>query len=238
LRINAPRVATWQGEANSVTPKPLPAALVWVDALAAPAESSASRQSPVRSIDAARAGDAERAGDAAPEVPRLETWFRDHFDTLWRLAFRLGTPRENVDDIVQEAFITASQRASEIARGSERAFLIGVTVRVCANQRRRRKLRRERTADLAHANGTAVAADAEHLLAQKQLRELLDRALDALPPEQRSVLVLHEIEGFSAAEIAGLLQLPMGTVGSRLRRARNKFSKAAERLRARWPEHR
>jgi RNA polymerase sigma-70 factor (ECF subfamily) len=215
-----------------VSPKPLPAALLWDDVLAAQAGASAPRQKPAAATDAAR------AADSAPERRRLEGWFRDHFDTLWRLALRLGAPSENVDDVVQEAFITAAQRASEIARGSERAFLIGVTVRVCANQRRRHKLRLERTADLACESGATVAADAEQLLAQKQLRSLLDLALDALPPEQRSVLVLHEIEGFSAAEIAELLQLPMGTVGSRLRRARSKFSKAAERLRSRWPEHR
>jgi RNA polymerase sigma-70 factor (ECF subfamily) len=232
LRIKSPRVATWWGEANFVSPKPLPASFLWGDVLPAAAGSPAARQTPGPSIDAAR------AEDPAPGQRRLEGWFRDHFDTLWRLAFRLGAPPENVDDVVQEAFITAAQRANEIARGSERAFLIAVTVRVCANQRRRHKLRRERTADLAHGNGTAVAADAEQLLAQKQLRQLLDLALDALPPEQRSVLVLHEIEGFSAAEIAELLQLPMGTVGSRLRRARSKFSKAAERLRSRWPGHR
>jgi RNA polymerase sigma-70 factor (ECF subfamily) len=232
LRIKSPGVATWWGEANSVSPKPLPAPFLWGEALPAPAGSPASRQRPEPSIDAAR------AEESTPGQQRLEGWFRDHFDTLWRLAFRLGAPHENVDDIVQEAFITAAQRANEIARGSERAFLISVTVRVCANQRRRHKVRRERTADLAHESAAAVSADAEQLLAQKQLRELLYLALDALPPEQRSVLVLHEIEGFSAAQIAELLQLPMGTVGSRLRRARSKFSKAAERLRSKWPEHR
>lgn len=215
-----------------MSPKPLPAPFLWGEALPAPAGSPASRRRPEPSIDAVR------AEESAPVQQRLEGWFRDHFDTLWRLAFRLGAPHETVDDIVQQAFITAAQRANQIARGSERAFLISVTVRVCANQRRRHKLRRERTADLAHESAAAVSADAEQLLAQKQLRELLDLALDALPPEQRSVLVLHEIEGFSAAQIAELLQLPMGTVGSRLRRARSKFSKAAERLRSRWPEHR
>jgi len=207
--------------------KPQPAALFWGGALPALEASAA----------AAPEVDAEPTLDSRQSPGRLEGWFRDHFDTLWRLAFRLGVPEESVDDVVQEAFITADQRAAEIARGSERAFLIGVTVRVCANQRRRQKLRRERTSELTHEGSSPGPADAEQLLAQKQLRELLDVALDALPPEQRSVLVLHEVEGFSAAEIAELLQLPMGTVGSRLRRARDKFSKAAARLRSKWPEH-
>jgi RNA polymerase sigma-70 factor, ECF subfamily len=169
---------------------------------------------------------------------RLEGWFQEHFDTLWRLAARLGVPESHVDDVVQEAFIIADRRALEITPGSERGFLIATVVRSSANQRRRQKTRVEYAADLARESPPSGYADAEQLLAQKQLRQLLDAALDDLPEEQRSVLVLHEIEGFSAAEIAELLDLPPGTVASRLARGRSKFSKAAARLRAQWREHR
>ena len=64
---------------------------------------------------------------------RLEGWFRDHFDTLWRFAARLGIPRQHVDDVVQEVFITASRRAATIASGAERRFLIAVTIKIAAN---------------------------------------------------------------------------------------------------------
>jgi RNA polymerase sigma-70 factor, ECF subfamily len=167
---------------------------------------------------------------------RLEGWFRDHFDTLWRLAARLGVPHAHVDDVVQEAFIVADRRAAEITSGSERGYLMGIVARASANQRRRQKTRREYAADLAQQPGPSAPADAEELLAQKQLRRLLELALDELPSEQRSVLVLHELEGFSAPEIAKLLELPLGTVASRLGRARGRFSKAAARLRAKWSE--
>jgi RNA polymerase sigma-70 factor (ECF subfamily) len=176
--------------------------------------------------------------DAAARQARLEGWFRDHFDTLWRLAARLGVPDAQVDDVVQEAFIIADRRADEIAHGSERAFLICVVVRASANQRRRQKTRLDYAAGSLQQASESSPADAEQLLAQKQLRQLLDEALDELPSEQRSVLVLHEIEGFSSAEIAALLDLPAGTVASRLGRARAKFSRAAARLRAKWPQHR
>lgn len=165
---------------------------------------------------------------------RLESWFRDHFDMLWRLAARLGVPHANVDDVVQEAFITADRRAGDITAGSERRFLVSTTVKLCANQRRRRDAQLERPVLV---EPRAEALDAEQLLARKQLRQLLDAALDALPLEQRTVLVLHELEGYSLAEVASLLEVPPGTVASRLARARSKFSKSAASLRSRWNEH-
>jgi RNA polymerase sigma-70 factor (ECF subfamily) len=176
--------------------------------------------------------------DTEARRERLEGWFRDHFDTLWRLAARLGVPHAHVEDVVQEAIIVADRRAAEIAPGCERAFLIGTVVRASANQRRKHKIRQEHAAGLGSEPSLGAAPDAEELLAQKQLRQLLERVLDTLPSELRTVLVLHEIEGCSAAQIAQLLELPVGTVASRLARARGKFSKAAARLRAQWPEHR
>lgn len=176
--------------------------------------------------------------DAAERRRRLERWFRDHFDTLWRLAARLGVPSAQIDDVVQEAFITAERRAEEIASECARAFLIGTTVKLSANCRRRQRTRDEHVAGLGREPPLEGPANAEQLMAQKQLRSFLDMALDELPPEQRAVLVLHEIEGFSAAEIAELLGDRPGTVASRLRRARNRFSLAAARLRATWQQHR
>lgn len=166
---------------------------------------------------------------------RLEGWFRDHFYMLWRLTARLGVPRANVDDVVQEAFITADRRAADITAGSERSFLISTTVKLCANQRRQRDTRREDP--IATELAARETPDAEQLLARKRLREWLDLVLDELPPQQRTVFVLHELEGFGIAEIAQLIQTPVGTVASRLARARAKFSSMSARLRARWTEH-
>jgi RNA polymerase sigma-70 factor (ECF subfamily) len=178
----------------------------------------------------------DASADEVARRQRIEGWFRDHFDAVWRLAARLGVPPAQVDDVVQEAFIVADQRAAEIAAGSERGYLIGIVVRVSANQRRRQKTRADYAAGLAQEAAPGAAIDAEQLLAQKQLRQLLDVVLDELPSEQRSVLVLHELEGFSVGEIALLLELPRGTVASRLGRARSRFSKASARLRAKWSE--
>jgi RNA polymerase sigma-70 factor (ECF subfamily) len=174
----------------------------------------------------------ESEADAPPSV--LERWFKAHFDSLWRLAARLGVPREHVDDVVQDVFVTANRRAAEIASGSERRFLISVTVKISANYRRRHRHQRDALARIEQAPQETHPPDAEQLLGQKQLRQLLEVALGALSDEQRSVFVLHELEGLQVPEIAQLLEVPVGTVASRLARARDKFSKQAARLRPRW----
>jgi RNA polymerase sigma-70 factor (ECF subfamily) len=161
---------------------------------------------------------------------RLEGWFRDYFERLWRLALRLGVPPALVDDVVQEAFIIAERRAADIADGSARSFLIRTTVKLSANCRRRQSHQQQLLAPLAlHSEPCPTA---EQLLVGKQLRQALDCLLEQLPAEQRQVFVLYEIEGHSVPEIAELLELPSGTVASRLGRARDKFSKALERFRA------
>jgi RNA polymerase sigma-70 factor (ECF subfamily) len=162
---------------------------------------------------------------------RLEGWFRQHFDALWRLARRLGVPHALVDDVVQEAFITAQRRAADILEGSERSFLIHTTVKLSANCRRRQSAQELLLGPLALQ--TEPPPDAEQLLVGKQSRQVLDRVLEQVPEDQRAVFVLYELEGFSVPEIAELLELPLGTVASRLGRGRDKFSKAAARLRAR-----
>jgi RNA polymerase sigma-70 factor (ECF subfamily) len=64
-----------------------------------------------------------------------------------------------------------------------------------------------------------------------QARRLLDLILDRLPEEQRTVFVLSEIEGMTAPEVAAIVGVPLGTVSSRLRRAREQFHVEAARLR-------
>jgi len=170
----------------------------------------------------------ERAKSSADE--RLVGWFREHFDTVWRFAARLGVPRQHVDDVVQEVFITASRRAAVIVSGAERRFLIGVTIKIAANQRRRSARQLDRPGLVEeHAD---ASRDGAELLERKRELELFYAALDALPYEQRSAFVLHEIEGFTVPQIAELLDIPQGTVASRLGRARRAFAKSAERLRS------
>src|SRR5262245_51754124 len=163
-------------------------------------------------LAAARAGVADAPlGNTGRDVPavddarspgsdeRLAVWFRDHFDTVWRFAARLGVPRQHVDDVVQDVFITASRRSAVIASGAERRYLIAVTIKIAANQRRRvaRQLDRPGLVE-EHAD---AGGDGASLLERKRELEMFYAALDALPYDQRSAFVLHELEGFTVPEI-------------------------------------
>jgi RNA polymerase sigma-70 factor, ECF subfamily len=157
-------------------------------------------------------------------------WFHAHVGSLWRIAARLGLPRHHIDDVLQEAFIIAARRQTDIGEGQARAFLIGTVARLCCNYRRRAHVRHEVSQGEALDEHASREPDAERLLVRKRLRERLDRALDSLSSEHRSVFVLYELEGLSVPEIAELLQLPVGTAASRLGRARARFAEAVRRL--------
>jgi RNA polymerase sigma-70 factor (ECF subfamily) len=179
---------------------------------------------PLRSTDAA-ANERAPAAASALATPRLH----DHVATLWRIVARMGVPAHHVDDVLQETFITAARRSADIEGGRERAFLIATATRLCANYRQRAHVRHEVSQGEAVEGYAAREPDAEGLLMRKRLREQLDRALAVLSNDQRAVFVLYELEGFSVPEIGDLLALPLGTVASRLGRARTKFAEAVAR---------
>jgi RNA polymerase sigma-70 factor (ECF subfamily) len=180
------------------------------------------------------------AGSPAPTERALSPlpaeWFHDHVEVLWRIVARLGVPQHGVDDIVQEAFITASRRRSEIGVGQERSFLIATAVRLCSNYRQRAHVRREVSRGDDFEQDAHPGPDAEQLLMQKRLRELLDGVLAQMSDAHRTLFVLYELEGCSVPELASLLALPLGTVSSRLWRARAKFAELAAALQSQADE--
>lgn len=163
---------------------------------------------------------------------RLRAAFEQHFDYVWRLLRRLGVHESSVDDAAQQVFLTFSAKLSLVVHGKERAFLTGTAFRVASNQRRGERRSHERPEEEPIARAVDPAPSPEELLDASRRRAWLDRTLDRLPLDLRAVLVLFELEDMTAPEIATLLDLPVGTVASRLRRARQLFLEAAEELRA------
>lgn len=168
---------------------------------------------------------------AAHTVPCLETLFARYFDFLWRQARRLGLDDAEADDAAQSVFIVASRKLASIEPGKERSFLFGTLVRVVADVRKRAARRPASLEDLGEFSSDGDAPDVA--LDRERARRLLDIAIEALPWELRTVFVLFELEELTMVEIAEMLDLPPGTVASRLRRAREVFFETMERARAR-----
>lgn len=175
---------------------------------------------------------AETRSPATPNDRRLRAAFEAHFDYVWRLLRRLGVPEAAVDDAAQQVFVTFSAKLSQVVHGKERAFLTGTAFRVASNQRRGARRNHEHADEEPIARAIDPAPNPEEQLEASRRREWLDRTLDRLPLDLRAVLVLCELEDLTASEIAALLDIPEGTVKSRLRRARQLFFEAAEELRA------
>ncbi len=155
-----------------------------------------------------------------------------HFDALWRFLRRLGVASMDLDDALQEVIVIAAARLDAIPVEKEKSFLFSTAFRVASEWRRFRGGRRE--VDLGHlAERADPVPDAGVLVDQARARTMLDRLLDEMPLELRAVFTLYEIEELTMAEVAELLELPPGTVASRLRRARAHFEARVEQLQAR-----
>lgn len=176
---------------------------------------------------------ASEASEAVAAPLELRALFEAYHASIWRLLRRLGVPIAQLDDAAQEVFWVAARKLEQIEPGKQHAFLYGVALRVAANELRRQASAPPRVAveDLERLADDAPTP--EERLEQTRARQLLDTVLERLPLELRAVLVLFELEGLDVRNIAEIEGIPIGTVGSRLRRAREEFSAIAKRLRAR-----
>jgi RNA polymerase sigma-70 factor (ECF subfamily) len=165
------------------------------------------------------------------DAARLRLLLDEHLDFIWRSLRRLGVPMTDVDDCAQQVCWVAARRLAEIQRGSERAFLFSTALRVASEERRSRSRRREVLEDAGEPFDPGP--NPEQIAERRRERALLDEVLDAMPMDLRAVFVLFELEEMPTAEIAASLELPAGTVASRLRRAREEFRRIAARVQAR-----
>jgi RNA polymerase sigma-70 factor (ECF subfamily) len=150
----------------------------------------------------------------------------------FRVAFAVLRQREDAEDVAQEAFLRAHRAFGTLRdRQRFRAWLVRTAFRL-ALDRRRGEMRRSRREDLAAVEAADAALvtrlSVEDELARSQARERVAGAIDALPAKLRIVTMLAAIQGHDVTQVARLLELPEGTVKSRLHLARRAL---AERLR-------
>lgn len=162
---------------------------------------------------------------AAGDREAFAALYRRHHATIFRFARLMTGSNEMAEDVVQEVFLTLMLSASryDASRSALSTYLYGV-----ARQHTRRRLFRERrfvtiddsAIDASMAPGD-VAADAERRDEIQRLR----RAIVALPSRYREVIVLCDLQDVSYGDVAAALECPIGTVRSRLHRARQLLAK-------------
>lgn len=175
--------------------------------------------------------------DSAPQpmsskadAAKIRAFVIEHHGFVWRALIRLGVPRADAEDALQQVFIVASRKFAAILPGCEKAFLYGTSMRVASRARRTKDRRRETGNEPCDERVDPHAAGPEELLDRARARVLLDKILHDMPLELRSVFTLYELEQMTMAEIAEMLSVPPGTVASRLRRAREIFTEQRKRI--------
>jgi RNA polymerase sigma-70 factor, ECF subfamily len=167
----------------------------------------------------------------ADESGRLERAVRQSYQFIWRCLRRSGiSPDSAVDDAAQRVFEVAAKKSHLIQPGHERAFFFKTAMLVVVEARRQARKRRETADEPALLTEVDPAPRPDQALESRRHRMMLDLALDRLPMELRTVFILYELEGMASSEVAELLEIPRGTVASRLRRARSRFIAEVRRL--------
>ena len=159
----------------------------------------------------------------------IQAAFEQHKDAVYRFAWRMSGSASAAEDITQDAFMGLLRHPDRFdpARGSLRAFLLG-TARNLALKRWRSEHRHEPLDDDAMAAATVD-------LDRGPIGDIVGRAVQALVPFQREVVILVEYEGLTLAEAALAVDTDVGTVKSRLHRARENLRRTLAPLRSRQP---
>lgn len=171
---------------------------------------------------------AAKKGDLAA-FNRLVLMYQEQ---VYNVAYRiLGDPDEAAD-ATQETFLKAYQRLHQHRRGAFRAWLLRIATNTCYDLLRKRQ--RQGTYPLSDMLASPDEAQAEHVrflqsredspeevALRHEIHQAIQQGLQRLPPEYRIVVVLSDIEGLSYEEIAQVLEVPLGTVKSRLSRGRS-----------------
>lgn len=174
-----------------------------------------------QAIQAALAGD--------PEAFRRVV--ERHSGSIFNLAYRMTGDSADAEDLTQESFLQAYARLRDFRLGARfHPWIYTIALNLCRSHLRRRSLSRflslTRPAEpkgVVPPEPAAPAPDPEQALLSRESERCLQRAIEALPPKYREVFVLRQAQGLSYEAIAGLLQLPLGTVEARLFRARRRL---------------
>jgi RNA polymerase sigma-70 factor (ECF subfamily) len=165
------------------------------------------------------------------ELERFERIVMPHLDAGYNLARWLTRNDHDAEDVVQDAYLRALRAFDRYRGGDPRSWVLTIVRNTCYTWLRQNRAAEFSPAGDAGEDGVAeIPADAAAQPEAQFLRgvdgQLLRAALEALSPEFREVVVLRELEGFSYKEIADIVDVPLGTVMSRLARARRQLQQS------------
>ena len=150
-----------------------------------------------------------------------------HLDAAYNLARWLTRNDHDAEDVVQEACLRAHRFFGGFHGADGRAWLLTVVRNTCYTWlEHNRGDHATKVFDEEKHSAAATANSPEGLLTRKEDQQLVRQALEKLPPEFREVIVLRELEGLSYQEIAEMAAIPLGTVMSRLARARERLGES------------
>ena len=154
----------------------------------------------------------------------FEQLLRESGPLALRVAYSVLRQREDAEDVAQEALARAYQDMHKLRdRERFRSWLVRICWRLALNHQRagRRRVRREQS-----AAPVGPETSVEQMAVSNEFRGRVWRAIDALPEKLRVVVILAAIEGYDVREVAALLELPPGTVKSRMHLARKRLAEA------------
>jgi RNA polymerase sigma-70 factor (ECF subfamily) len=157
------------------------------------------------------------------QLARFEQAILPHLDAAYNLARWLMRNDHDAEDVVQEACLRAQQFFGGFHGQDGRGWLLKIVRNTCYTSLERSRAWKPMTAFDEAKHSPSDTASPESLVVRTENQQLLRQALEELLPEYREVLVLRELEGMSYKEIADVVGIPMGTVMSRLARARERL---------------
>jgi RNA polymerase sigma-70 factor (ECF subfamily) len=157
--------------------------------------------------------------------------YETHFRFVWRALRRLGVREADLMDMTQNVFVVVHRKLEGFeGRSDITTWLFGICRRVAIDYRRSARIRHEVPADARQIASLSSPEPAAPAADKARWAAMAETLLDRLPEKLRVVFVLFELEEMSGDAIAALLEIPVGTVRSRLRLAREAFQREAARL--------
>ena len=159
----------------------------------------------------------------------FDTEFMPHVDSMYNFAYRLTFDEDDAKDLVQDTYLKAFRFINSFERGTNaKAWLFRILKNSFINEFRK-KSKQPAKVDYNEVEsyynsddaGESITTDLRVETVQHMIGDEITGALNALPVDFRTVIILSDLEGFTYEEMAKILDIPIGTVRSRLHRARN-----------------